>query len=236
MIKDLIDQRFTSHYWSNIPIEKQKIDYILDCAYGAPSKQSIYPYTINVLADSPQAIEFKEWLYWHDTWCVDGARAPIDKTDSTNKTFNGQYLAPLLLMWSMRIPPAEEHNDAPYWKHFNEWWSSKNKEQILADMTVSATFALLAAEEQGLQTGYAVCHSGIFTDTILGQGEIRVGMALGIGYAEADLQTKDIMMHEVVKNGAKQGRQPRNLPNTFPVQNHFFRKRKPSKDILIKFI
>tara|TARA_B100000035_G_scaffold142169_1_gene120963 strand:- start:47 stop:784 length:738 start_codon:yes stop_codon:yes gene_type:complete len=239
-IKSLIQQRITTHTWQDTPIEQEKIDYILDCAYGAPSKNGIYPYTINALGDSPEATEFKDWLYWHDTWLVDGIRTPPEQKNSFNKRFNGQYRAPLLLMWSIRIPPVDP---APYWKHFAGELSNGIIEQILSDMTVSASFALLAAEEQGLKTGYGVCHSAKFIDTILGPGEVKVPMALGIGYADLDTEIEDsifteqfdhsTMINEVTKDGVVQGRQPKNLPQSFPTQDHFVRKRKPSKDILV---
>ena len=231
----------TVHTWLDTPIEQDKIDYIIDCASNAPSKQSIYPYTINVLTNSPEATAFKEWLYWNDTWVVDGIRA--EDKDSTSKRFNGQYLAPLLLMWSFRIPTAENHNDMPYWKSFTGQLSRGTKYQVIADVTISSSFALLAAEEQGLRTGYANCHAYTYNDTILGAGEVEVMLALGIGYAEfednsdtPELFNFGYTVKPVYRDGVLEGTEHKNLPVTYPKEHHIFRSRKPSNDTLINIL
>ena len=244
MIKDLINDRMTVHTWLDTPIEQDKIDYIIECAINAPSKQSIYPYTLNVLTNSPEATEFKEWLYWNDTWIVDGVRVDPENTNSTRKRFNGQYRAPLLLMWSFRLPPEENHNDMPYWKAFSGQLSRGTKYQVIADIAISSSFALLAAEEQGLRTGFANCHSYTYNNTILGEGEVEVMLALGIGYAEFEnnpdnpelLASFANTIKPVYRDGVLEGTEHKNLPVTYPKEHHIFRSRKPNNENLINII
>ena len=232
-----------------IPVEQDKIDYIVDCAIGAPSKNGIYPYKVQVLTNSPQANEFKQNLFWNDSWVVGGKRIPQEHKDSTKKRYNGQYLAPVLLLWTRRHQSSVEDNstrtdeamtDAV--KGAKEAWNFSGeitqgqKEQILMDMAVSASFACLSAEEQGLRTGYGLCHSTEWHDTILGEGLVEVDLALGIGYAELDTQEKETTTHWVHKDGELKGRMPKNLPQSFPPEKHFTRRQRPTKDVLVTFL
>ena len=68
MLKDLLEKRFTAKHWSNNPIDKEKLDYVLDCAYLSPSKRSSYDYEILVLDNNPKAKEIKDWIYWENSW------------------------------------------------------------------------------------------------------------------------------------------------------------------------
>jgi len=249
MLKDLIDQRSTCYHWLDTPIEKHKIDYIIDCAIGAPSKNSIYPYQLHVLTNSLEATKFKQNLFWNDTWVVGGKQTPQEHQDSTKKRYNGQYLAPILLLWSRRHQSSVEDNNTntdeatlDAIKGAEEAWnfsgeiSRGQKEQILMDVAVSASFACLSAEEQGLRTGYARCHSTNWHDTILGEGVVELCLALGIGYAKLDTQEKETVIHWVHKDDEWKGRMPKNLPQSFPKEKHFTRRQKPTKDNLVTFL
>ena len=249
MLKDLIDKRATCYHWLDTPVEQHKIDYIVDCAIGAPSKNAIYPYKLQILTNSPQAIEFKQNLFWNDSWIVGGVRTPQEHKDSTKKRFNGQYLAPVLLLWTRRHQSSVEDDNtrtdeatADAIKGAKQAWnfsgeiSQGQKEQVLMDMAVSASFACLSAEEQGLRTGFAQCHSTHWTDTILGEGLIEVDLALGIGYAELDTQEMETVVHWVNKDGELAGRMPKNLPQTFPKDKHFTRRQRPTKDVLVNIL
>lgn len=228
MILDLIKNRYSARKFTDQPIEQEKIEYIIECAYNAPSKQSIYPWTLYVLGESPTAKGFKEWLFWEDTWCYRGKRALLEARKSDDKRFNGQYKAPLLLMWGYRNISSKDHEGHDYWK----FYKSGSRQDIM-DITVSASFALLAAEELGLRTGFGGCHSDTYEDTPLGK-DINIVLALGIGYAEEDNSLP--MITPIERNGKMHGYDTKNMGQTYPIEHHCHRSIKPSKEQLVKYI
>lgn len=231
-IKNLINNRYSARNFLDREIEQSKIDYILDCAVNAPSKQSLYPYKINVLGQGPESKKFKEFLFWEDTWCAPtGLRADENYFKSDNKRFNGQYRAPLLLLWTHNTLDEKTHNGTSY---YNEYLKGEEENNLL-DMTVSASFALLAAEELGLNTSFCKCHSYEYYDTILG-AHTKVGIGLGIGYAETDENHKGRMLDPVYKNDKLQGYDTKNLSQDFPLKAHSARRRKPAVEDLIFYI
>lgn len=216
MILDLLNKRYSARTFTDKSIEQEKIDYILNCAYTAPSKQCNYNWTLYVLDESPKCKEFKEWLFWEDTWCVNGERTAEKDRNSNEKRFNGQYRSPLLLMWALR-------------------GTVSNPMRLdIMDITVSASFAMLAAEEQGLRTCFGRCQSTSYKNTILGQDKVNVILSVGIGYAETDDTLP--MVYPIEKNSILQGYETKNLSQNYPVEHHTRRKRKPPKDQLIKYI
>lgn len=228
MLKDLIKKRYSARVFSNSPVESEKVDYILDCALSAPSKQSLYPYEILILGDSPAAIQFKQWLFWNDTWTNDGNRAdPKHKTP--NKTrFNGQYKAPLVFLYAFRIPTNLKHKPGDL---------NKNRDVTDSmDMTVSASFAMLAAEEQGLATCFGKCHSEEYVNSILGIGTIKIGLALGMGYASTVSNKKSMIYPVIDKNKRIQGFDTNNLSQSYPLSKHNVRQNKPNNSTLFRFI
>lgn len=224
MLKNIIKNRYSARTFLDIEIEQDKIDYILECATHAPSKQGIYPYKIFVLGTSDKAQEIKEWLFWENTWCVNGQRAIPEGKDSNNKRFNGQYKAPLVLIY-VGYPPesVENHVSADYLKDFLK----NSADKINTDATVSASFAMLAAEEQGLRTCFGKCHDEKLVAEKLGIPSKAV-IVVGIGYAEDYEGEAGILGQEVYKDGTLQGQQPKNLPQTTNVPDHYDRQRKPS--------
>jgi nitroreductase len=230
MIKDIINNRYSARMFTNTIIEQNKINYILDCALNAPSKQSVYPYKILVLGNSKRATKFKKWLFWKDTWCSNGVRAKKENKTPDNTRFNGQYKAPLLFLYAYREPNNLTHIPIEYSNY--EWM----KDAALIDMTVSASFAMLAAEEQGLRTCFGRCHSHELVNTILGKGSIKVGMALGMGYANSVDNTSVMITPITNKSGSLQGYDTNNLEQTYPIENHNVRQNKPNIDELFKFI
>ena len=227
MLLDVISKRYSARIWDNTDVELSKINYILYCAYNAPSKQSVYPYEILVLGNNTKSKKIKNWLYWHDTWCVDGERAAYEKRKSPEKRFNGQYRAPILLLWKFK-PISESHKDL---KHYRSYPRECNVGHEV-DMTVSASFAMLAAEEQGLATCFGRCHSVEMKHELI-TGTIPV--ALGIGYATPTTKT-DTIIEPVYKKEKLQGYDGRNTLQSFPIERHNLRIKKPSFDEVIKFI
>lgn len=228
MILDLIKNRYSARKFTDQLIEQEKIEYIIECAYNAPSKQSMYPWTLYVLGNSPTAKNFKEWLFWEDTWCYKGNRVPYESRKSDDKRFNGQYRAPLLLMWALRDADLT-HKDQDHWKTYRS-----DSRQDIQDVTVSASFALLAAEELGLKTCFGGCHSYTYEDTPLGNNKINVVLALGIGYAETDNTIP--MLTPIERKGKLQGYDTKNMSQAYPIEHHCHRSIKPSKKQLVKYI
>jgi len=231
MLKDLVDSRYSARTWLDANIEQSKIDYILHCALNAPSKQSRYPYKIYALANSNKANAIKQELFWERTWCVDGNRAQEKDRSSEDKIFNGQYRAPLLLLWTHRKISKDLELNENTWQHYLD----EQKEQNLVDMTVSASYAMLAAEEQGLRTCFGRCHP----EEISNQDNVisDIGIAVGIGYAKvADIDDLSLV-YPVFKTKSKlEGFETRNLPQSFPKQNHILRKNKPALENLYEVI
>jgi hypothetical protein len=192
----------------------------------------LYPWSLYVLGENSKAKSFKEWLFWENTWCVNGNRANIKDKESQEKRFNGQYRAPLLLLWTHRDLDEEKHKDENYWHTY----VPLQEEQNLIDMTVSASFAMLAAEELGLKTCFGRCHEHEFTNTILDKKTVKMGIALGIGYAEEDIQHNNTMLTPIVRNGRQEGYDTKNLSQSFPTKYHNIRQKKPKVTDLIKIV
>jgi len=131
-LNDILNNRITTKWWSDKPVEPIKLINIFDAITKAPSKQMRYNYRVVMLGDSPKALEFKQWLYWENTPCLDGIRG---KEGPGLKRYNGQVLAPVVLVWIAK----------------------QNEKEILDDCMISATIAMLAAENEGLKTGFCSC-------------------------------------------------------------------------------
>lgn len=229
MLKNIIENRYSARNFDNIPIKEEKIQYILECALDAPSKQSLYPYKIFVLGNSKKATKFKNWLFWHDTWCADGVRADKENKTPKNTRYNGQYNAPLLFLYTYR-----ELNDLKYIPG-DLRDNNRDPRQNLIDMTVSASFAMLAAEEQGLRTCFGNCHNYEYIDTVLGAGSIKIDLALGIGYASS-VPNHRRMLNPINKKKKLQGYDTNNLEQSYPIEMHNVRQNKSAVDKLFKFI
>jgi hypothetical protein len=85
-------------------------------------------------------------LYWENTYCIDGER--IKEGPIGNRRYNGQVLAPTVLIWVAKNKNRETFNDC----------------------LVSSTITMLAAEEQGVNTGFNGCLGEIATAKKLGRG------------------------------------------------------------------
>lgn len=178
------------------------LEQILESAFSSPSKQSKYNYTIFVFTDSDQGREFKEWFYWENTACLDTVRG---KQGDGLRRYNGQVLAPVYLLWIAK-------------NHTNE---------TRDDCIVSATVAMIAAEELGLQTGFCGCIGPEEIQNKFGISGISV-ISIGIGHASSDNKES----RKVYKEGVEMGF---DLSNSDPnLKTHHVRKNKPDFDDLIK--
>jgi nitroreductase len=132
MLLDHLRNRYTAKWWDPIPLEDEKIKAIIECAYLAPSKQGNYDFEIAVLTDSPAGKEFKQWLYWDNTACLDKVRG---KPGEGLRRYNGQVLAPVVMIWLA--------------KQFDQTVNDYNENQFLRtnnDCIISATMAMCQAE------------------------------------------------------------------------------------------
>jgi nitroreductase len=235
MIKDYIDNRWSARHFDNKSIEQDKIDYILHCATHAPSKQCAYTYEIYTVGQDEAGKELKEWLYWDHTWCVEGWRAKPEHKDSTNKKFNPQVRAPLLLIWLQR--PLNERDGEPYMHDIQNPETNWSRSS-LQDAMVSASFAMLAAEEQGLQTCFTgcFCKKGLAKKIDPDRNEALI--MLSIGYAtptEPDPeQIPSAEMEVYDESGKHVGWQQRNWGLNWPIRYHYQRRRTPDRSKLIK--
>jgi hypothetical protein len=214
-ISDILHNRITTKTFDNIPIEQSKIDYILDCAITAPSKQSLYNYKIAVLGTSRAAKEIKTWMFQSDTWCDEkGERLGTNG----RKVLNGQYNAPLVLVWMQREKLRSKYNPTD-----------------LVDMMVSSSVAMLAAEEQGLQTGFGRCHSTDLVAEKLGYPGLTAEVVIGVGYGtdhdDEELSDYDHGLQVYTKKGNVLGIMSKNIPASMQVRH---RKLKPSISKLIQ--
>jgi hypothetical protein len=233
VIRDLVNNRYSGRVWEDKPISQEKIDYIVDCALNAPSKQCLYPWELHVITDSKAGKEFKDYLFWNDTWCENGLRANPNGVYSKNKRYNGQYRAPVLLVWTDRNPDLSVSPESPAF-HKKESWAT---EQALIDSTVSSSFAMLAAEEQGLQTSFGRCHSVEWRNSVLGKGNKEFYIAVGIGYAPVDPNDPgEDMLVGVERNGVVDGFDTKNMNQNWPLERHSQRNHIPSRDELVKVV
>jgi nitroreductase len=214
MLKEHLKRRFTAKWWNNTPVEQEKIDAVLEAAYLAPSKQGMYRYNIVVLTESQEGKSFKKWLYEENTWCFEGA---LTKEGADDKRFNGQVLAPVLLLYFSKKEKPNDIEDLNLRNHI--------------DTVVSATTALCAAEELGLATGFNATFNGKEVAKRLGITDAVCTMMLGFGYADADQRVRRGVYDQ---EGSRIGY---DYSNTDPdLKLDINRTGKPSQDDLIKII
>ena len=171
MLKDNLSKRFTAKWWDSQEIDENSLNYILECAFLSPSKQGRYNYKIYVLTSNQQSTEFKQWLYWENTYCLDKIRG---KKGEGLKRFNGQVLAPIVLLWI-----ANDHGH-----------------ETRDDCLVSASIAMCAALEKNLHTGFNGCLGG---DEIASKLSIpgTAIISLGVGHATPDyLKNRNVFLKD----------------------------------------
>ncbi len=205
-MKTLLQNRFTTKWWDYTrPIEAEKIAELYECIRLAPSKNGDYCFEIYAFGDNAKDEEFKQWLYWENTYCLDTIRG---KKGPGLRRYNGQVIAPLVLMWVA----TDSHTDTRH------------------DCIVSSTVAMLSAESLGLQTGF----NGCIGEKEIAQKLNLTGLpiiTLGVGYAsEFDTQEK----RNVFDNeGNIVGSDYANIP---PGMTSHTRKNRPTIEKLFKTI
>lgn len=185
MLLDHLQNRYTAKWWQDRQIESDKLDAIIKCAYLSPSKQGNYDFEIVVLTDSPAGKEFKQWLYWDNTACLDKVRG---KPGEGLRRYNGQVLAPVVMIWL-----AKQFEQAVNDYNENEFLRTNN------DCIISATMAMCQAEELGVNTGFCGCIGGREIADRLNKPESTAVVSMGFGYATSDntVQTKKVYNNNV---------------------------------------
>jgi hypothetical protein len=201
MLKDVLKDRFTAKWWKTDPVEQSKLDAVLQAAYLAPVKNGKYDHEIMVLTDSPEGRAIKEFLYFDNTWCGDGIRKKPGFVGI--KRFNGQVMAPVVLLWSATIPSSTK-------SILNE----TEKTRIRDNCLLQAGFAMCAAEEQGLRTGINSTQSGIDIARHLGIAGKECILSLGLGYA--DIEPSKRAEKPVFEGAVSIATHPNDRPKAFP--------------------
>lgn len=210
MLKDLLSNRYTAKWWSDDSVDSEKLQYILDCTYLSPSKQGKWNYEIFVLGNNQKSISIKEWLYWENTYCLDtvrGKEGPIG-----NRRYNGQITAPIVLVWV-----AKDRDN-----------------EIFNDCMVSSTIAMMAAQEQGLQTGFNACQGQKDLAKKLDREGSYAYISLGLGNIDKIDGIDNSIQREVIKDNVKHGFDYGNVDVS--VTRGPNRYNKPKIDALIKHI
>jgi nitroreductase len=182
MLLDHLQNRYTAKWWQDQPLESNKLETIVNCAYLAPSKQGCYDFEIVILTDSSAGKEFKQWLYWDNTACLDKIRG---KPGVGLRRYNGQVLAPVVMIWLGKqfVQPVNSYEE-------NEFIRTNN------DCIVSATMAMCQAEELGVSTGFCGCIGGRDIADRLNKPNSTAIVSLGLGYAVSNNTTQTMKVYE----------------------------------------
>jgi len=234
-IKQLLSERYTTKLWQDTPVSDAQLDYVLQCAYLAPSKMAHHSHKIVAITNSVQGKAIKDWLFYEHTWAWDGHPAydiPVGHQSDEDRDYNGQYRAPVVLIWLSELKNARRvtvqkqiHNQL---LQYNV--STPNADQQRNDIYISATTAMLAAEEQGLRTGYGVCHHPKMVAEHLGMPSYHAVVAMGMGYATISTHLEVPVLND---QGEPLGFC---VPNTPPGAAHWNRDDRPSFQAMMQII
>jgi nitroreductase len=234
-ILKLLQQRYTTKLWQTTPVNEYILNYVLDCAYLTPSKMAHHSHKIVAITDSVEGKAIKDWLFYEHTWSWDGHPAydiPVGHQSDEDRDYNGQYRAPVVLIWLSELKDARRITVQK--QIHNEWVQytvgTPDAYQQRSDIYISATAAMLAAEEQGLNTGYGVCHHNKMVAEQLGMPSYCAVVAMGMGYP-AD--TADLEVPVLDAEGHQLGFC---VPNTPPGNPHWNRDDRPTQNQMIKII
>ena len=231
----ILKQRYTTKLWLDTPVTDAQLDYVLQCAYLAPSKMAHHSHRIVAITNSAEGKKIKDWLFYEHTWAWDGYPAydiPVGHQSKEARDYNGQYRAPVVLIWLSELKDARRITVQK--QIHNEWVQytvgTPDAYQQRSDIYISATAAMLAAEEQGLNTGYGVCHHNKMVAERLGMPSYCAVVAMGMGYpadtADSEVPVLDAVGHQLGFC----------VPNTPPGNPHWNRDDKPTQNQMIKII
>ena len=235
-ILTLLQQRYTTKLWQDKPVTDTQLDYVLQCAYLAPSKMAHHSHKIVALTDSVEGKAIKDWLFYEHTWSWDGYPAykvPKDHVSAEQRDYNGQYRAPVLLIWLSelkdggRVQVHTQIKDQKIQYHV----TVPDADQQRSDIYISATAAMLAAEELGLNTGYGVCHDSRTVAERVNMSGYHAVVVLGMGYPQPVSDNLDQPVLNV--DGHTVGV---SVPNTPPGAPHWNRDARPNLHHMVTVI
>jgi nitroreductase len=233
-MKQYLEKRITTRWWTDKPVEKEYLDVLLETAYLSPSKQNCYEWRCIVLTDSEKGKQIKKDLYENHAWS--DSNLVMNGNAEGPKRYNGQYLAPLLFVWVTRFLEINLNNDryAPERKN-----SGRRDIHVCLNAGICAGAIMTAAEDIGLNTGFGQCHDSEKLAEIVGYpGEYGI-VVLGVGYGEEHMYIPDHKLSvnrtkNVIINGKVEGTDDINVPVNVKSTN--MRVRKPSKETLIQLV
>ena len=233
MIKDILTKRFNTKHWDRSKeVTEEMVTYIADCMHKAPSKMSVLDYKVVLITDSPKGLEFKKWLFYEHTWNHNGGRAPANSPKDGKRDYNGQYLAPILIAWLNPIEGPTEGIVNGGRVIFPDFTMRQN------NIFISNAIAMMAAEEQGLNTGFGSCHDHHEIPKKLGFDGYVCPIVLGIGHGTdmiTDIENDNYLISVVdpIDQNKILGTCLVNLPAHYEKPNRLLR---PSKEELINII
>lgn len=179
---DVLKKRFTTKHWDHSkPISNDQLEYITDCIYMAPSKMAAHLHTCVVITDSEEGKKIKDWLFYETTWTGNG-RLLEDGDQDTVRMYNGQYRAPVVIAWLNPINSAA--TDIKVYGGVTTKVHLPSFQQRQNDIFISTMAAIMAGEEQGLNTGFGSCHDHKLVAEKLGFPDHECPIIVGFGYAE----------------------------------------------------
>ena len=185
-IKDVLENRYNATVWDDnrIPSEEQ-IKYVAECSYLAPSKQCYGIDKLVIVSNSERGKKFKDWMFYHDG-ATDLHRVNDDGLDSIVKYLNGTFNAPFLFVWLIDKNYKKVHRNEIITDEFKIHYTTPSFEERENDCFVSATCAMFAALELGMNTSFASCDLNMrdYLSSKMDMSEHWVALSLGIGYAK----------------------------------------------------
>jgi nitroreductase len=169
MIDQILTNRFTARSFIDTPVDPTHLEQVIEVLKIVPSKQNVYPYTVNIFGYEHAAI--KEELF-KLTSCG----------EPTPNAYNPQVLAPLLFVWSYRpnetgVADAIQFGNGHTYEH---QLHNSMLEAGLSSMAVMTKF-----HELGYVTGFCKCFEHKKTKELLSIPEDIIVM-LGVGYPSSD--------------------------------------------------
>jgi nitroreductase len=190
--------------FKDTPLPTKHVNLILESACYAPSKNRLYPYQITAITETDNGKAIKQQLLKKAFF------------DAGSKNYHGMCLAPLLLIYSW-IPVGEQN----MWGAMRNYPESRTdgiakfdsltptqKEKCLhsgiADIHISASWALLMAESLGYETHFVECFRFDIARDICGINNKympKIAVAIGQGKELTDM----VNGIPVIENGIEMG-------------------------------
>ena len=178
---DVLKKRFTTKHWDRSKtVSNDQLDYITDCIYMAPSKMAAHLHKCVVITDSVEGKKIKDWLFYEETWHSNGT-VGVDN-QNTVRGYNGQYHAPVVIAWLN--PKTAPKSVTIVYDGIPTNVNRPDFQQRHNDIFLSSMVAVLAAEEQGLNTGFGSCHDHASLAEKLGFPDHECPIVVGVGYAK----------------------------------------------------